>query len=78
MQRFKGLGMGLEHSPSEIFDLILMLFYVFLHHFLSTFVNFFFLMFSSLFHQFWVFTALLEVGGDMPKGGGRPLATSLY
>ena len=52
--------------------LILMLFYVFLHHFLSiflifnNFLSFFFLMFSSLFCQFWVFTA-------MPGWGSCPL-----
>ena len=56
--------------------LILMLFYVFLHHLLSIFLifniflSFFFLMFSSLFCQFWVFTA-------MPGWGSCPLCPTL-
>ena len=59
-------------APAKFF--ILMLFYVFLHNFLSIFLifnhflAFFFIMFYSLFCQFWLFTVSPEGSGDMPRG----------
>ena len=79
----KGLGRGLGRNPSDF--LILMIFDLFLHHFLSIFVILnhllsFYINFSHVFLSFssvlGLYRPLSEGGGDMPGGGPPPTRPS--